>query len=220
MSALAKQPDSPFAFSDWPPEVTQLLDEHHVVAGSASPRARAHFGATISKFLAGIRDAEVINLQGRYISDLESFCTQLERALPGPALERRIHGHGGVVSLLRHRSTFGLQTASKFRFYVWHDADTMLRSDPMLFGHMIDAIAGVAAEAEYVCDDLLLIHRGLFIGGPDLEAYADLPNGQFRSWARDDHDEPFWQAVTGIEHPACLKYSIDSLTAGPVQPAP
>ena len=102
-----------------------------------------------------------------------------------------------------------MRAATKFRFYVWHDADTLLRSDPMLFGQLIEAFAGVAAEAEYVCDDLLLIHRALLIGGPDLDHYADLEGGQCRSWVRDDH-EPFWQVVTGIDHPSFTKYDIDT----------
>ncbi|MCC6676697.1 MAG: hypothetical protein IT436_06095 [Phycisphaerales bacterium] len=210
MSALARQSDSPFSLADRPAEVTQLMDEHHIVACSADPRKRAQFGASLGQFLSTMRDTEVVALQGRAITDLESFCQQLERALPGPALERRIHGLGGVVNLMRHRQTFGMRTPSKFRFYIWHDADTLLRSDPMLFGHLTEAIAGVAAEAEYVCDDVLMIHRGLFIGGPDLDRYADLPNGQCRAWVNDDQGEPFWQVVTGIEQPSFLKYDIET----------
>lgn len=210
MSALARHSDSPFSVADGPAEVTQLMDEHHLVACSSQPRSRAQFGAALGQFLSKMRDAEVVLLHGRGITDLESFCQQLERALPGPSLERRIHGPGGVVNLMRHRHTCGLRAPSKFRFYLWHDADTLLRSDPMLFGHLVESIAGVAAEAEYVCDDALLIHRGLFIGGPDLDRYADLPNGQVRAWVDDGQDEPFWQVVTGIEQPAFLKYDIET----------
>lgn len=210
MSALARHSESPFSLAERPAEVTQLMDEHHVVACSSDSCQRAQFGAALGQFLSTMRDTEVVTLHGRAITDLESFCQQLERALPGPTLERRIHGPGGVVNLMRHRQTFGLRTPSKFRFYIWHEADTLLRSDPMLFGHLAEAIAGVAAEAEYVCDDVLLIHRGLFIGGPDLWSYADLPGGQCRSWVNDDQGEPFWQVVTGIDQPAFQKYDIDT----------
>lgn len=209
MSALARSSDPLFRVAGHPGDITQLMDEHHLVACSTDGRRRAQFGAMLSQFISTMRDAQVVSLQGRAITDLESFCGQLERALPGPALERRVNGPSGVVNLLRHRQTFGLQAPAKFRFYIWHDADTLLRSDPMLFGHLVEAVAGVAAEAEYVCDDLLLIHRALLIGGPDLEAYADLPNGQCRSWVHDD-DEPFWQVVTGIEQPSFIKYDIDA----------
>ena len=35
----------------------------------------------------------------------------------------------------------------------------------------MDTIAGVAAEAEYVSDDLLLIHRSVYIGSSVLDVY-------------------------------------------------
>ena len=71
---------------------------------------------------------------------------------------------------------------------------------------------GVAAEAEYVSDDLLLIHRTVFVGGPVLAQYAEREDGQFKVWLPDtENDEPFWQLVTGIAAPPVMQYSIENL---------
>ncbi|MCG3123105.1 MAG: hypothetical protein GIKADHBN_01514 [Phycisphaerales bacterium] len=212
MSALSRQPESPFAIADWHADVTQLLDEHHLVAVSHFPRRKLHFASSLGRFLSSLRDVEVCNLYGRYIDDLDSFCDQLEHALPGPTLDRRIDGPSGVTALLRHRHELRGKVASKYRYYIWHDADHLLERDRKLFGRLVDAFAGVAAEAEYCDDDLLLIHRAVFVGGPLLDLYAEDPRGQFQQWAMDEgHDEAFWEVVTGIEKPPVLKYSIDML---------
>lgn len=211
MSALTRQPDSPFAVANWQPEVVQLLDEHHLIAISEIPRHRTHFAVSLGQFLQGLRDAEVCALYGRFITDLDSFCYQLERAIPGPLLDRRIDGTRGVTALLRSREVFRGRAPSKFRFYIWHDADVLLRQDEQLFGRLVDALAGVAAEAEYVSDDLLMIHRGVFVGGPSLSDYAGRSEGQFQAWHCDELGDPFWQLVTGIEKPPVMRYQIDLL---------
>lgn len=154
--AITRHPDSPFRVADWQADVTQMLDEHHLT-WSAQPRKKLQFAASLQQFLGGLRDAEVCTLYGRSITDLESFCQQLERACPGPELARKIDGPGGVASLLRHRETFSGRPASKFRYYVWHDSEVLLHHDPRLFGRLAETIAGIAAEAEYASDDLLLI---------------------------------------------------------------
>jgi len=211
MSALTRQPDSPFVVANWQPEVVQLLDEHHLIAVSEIPRHRTHFAVSLDQFLQGLRDAEVCTLYGRFITDLDSFCYQLERAIPGPTLDRRIDGRRGVTSLLRSREVFRGRAPSKFRFYIWHDADILLRHDETLFGLLADAIAGVAAEAEYVSDDLLMIHRVVYVGGPLLTDYAEKSGGQFQTWHCDDAGEPFWKLVTGIDRPPVMRYQIDLL---------
>jgi hypothetical protein len=117
-----------------------------------------------------------------------------------------------VTSLLRSRETFRGRPACKFRFYVWHDADLLLMHDEALFGRLADAMMGVAAEAEYASDDLLLIHRTVFVGGPTLDEYAERSDGQFQVWAPDTPgSEPFWQIVTGVEAPPVQRYQIDVL---------
>jgi len=211
MSALSRQTDVSLLVADWQANVTQLLDESHLVAWSEVPARRTQFAVSLGQFLGAQRDTEVCVFYGKYITDLDSFCYQLERAIPGPALDRRIDGPRGAVSLLRSRASSCGRPESKFRFYIWHDADVLLRKDHGLFGQIVDAIAGVAAEAEYVSDDLLLIHRGVFVGSSILDVYADDPRGQFRNWLPDPGGEPFWQVVTGIKKPPYHKYHIDVL---------
>lgn len=211
MSALRRQPELPLRSTDWQPDVTQLLDESHLAAWSEIPRRRLQFTVSLQAFLSRQRDTEVCVFYGHEIRDLETFCCQLERALPGPQLVRRIEGPGGITSLLRSRPVTAVRTASKYRYYVWHDADTLLRSDRLLFGRLVDTFAGVAAEAEYASDDLLLIHRAIFVGSAMLEMYAEDPTSQFNTWASDDFGEPFWHVVTGVERPPILRYCIDEL---------
>lgn len=211
MSALSRKPETPLLVADWQADVSQLLDEHHLVAWSDVPQRRMQFAVSLGRFLGVQRDTEVCVFYGRHIVDLESFCYQLERALPGPTLERRIDGPGGIVSLLRSRATWRGRAQTKYRYYVWHDADTLLRADHVLFGKLVDALSGVAAEAEYVSDDVLMLHRSVFVGSSLLDVYAEDTRGQFQSWSADDAGEPFWRVVTGIDHPPFMRYRIDVL---------
>ncbi len=213
MSALSRQPDVPLLVPDWQADVVQLLDENHLVAWSDMPQRRMQFAVSLGRFLGSLRDTEVCVFYGRFINDLDSFCYQLERNVPGPMLDRRIDGSTGIASLLRARASFRGRPETKHRYYIWHDADVLLRTNHRLFGQIVDAMAGVAAEAEYVSDDLLLLHRSIFVGGSILDVYAEDARGQFNSWLVDDPEqEPFWRVVTGVEAPAFLRYRIDMLS--------
>lgn len=211
VSVLSRQFESSFGAAQWQPEVTALLDEHHVVAWSDSPRRRLTFAATLARFLEGMRHAEVVTLYGRHIIDIEALCYQMERAIPGAPLERRIDGPLGVASLLRSRESFPGRPASKFRYMIWHDADVLVRENHDLFGEAADALAGVSAELEYVCDDALLIQRTVYVGGPLLAVYAENPRGQFQTWRADETGEPFWRMVTGVERPPVRVLHIDKV---------
>jgi hypothetical protein len=89
--------------------------------------------------------------------------------------------------------------------------DVLLESDRSLFGAVADAIAGVAAESEYASDDLLLLTRAVYVGGPVLAGYAADGSGQLRSWLSDGAAEPFWRVVTGIDRPPVLSAPIGLL---------
>jgi hypothetical protein len=211
MSALSRQPELPLRPIEWQPDVVQLLDERHLVAWSDSARRRLQFGSQLAAFLTRQRDTEVCTFYGKCVSCLDSFCQQLERSIPGPPLLRRIDGTGGVTNHLRNRAETAVRIASKYRYYVWHDAHELLNIDRGLFGRLADAIMGVAAEAEYASDELLLIHRAVFVGSTKLDQYADDPAGQLQVWSNDGFAEPFWQLVTGLERPPVVRYPIDVL---------
>jgi len=182
-----------------------------MVAWSDVPARRTQFAVGLAQFLGLQRDAEVCVFYGKHIADLDAFCHQLERSIPGPSLERRFEGTAGIASLLRSRETMRGRPATKFRYYIWHDADALLLKNHRLFGQIVDAIAGVAAEAEYVSDDLLLLHRAVYIGSSVLDVYAEDPRGQFQNWFDDGAGDPFWKVVTGIERPPFVRYRADSI---------
>lgn len=211
MGVLTSQSNNPLLGGRWQADVLALMDDSHLVAWSPSPRRQLDFLASLGQFLQAQRHMEVVRFQGRHIVDLESFCDQLERGIPGPSLARRVHGPRGVVSLLRGRDPAHCGPASRYRFLLWDDAHVLLERDRQLFGELVDAIAGVAAELEYVSDDLLLIQRALFAGNAALQTYADDPQGQFKIWLPDGFDEPFWEVVTGIAEPTITTLSIDRL---------
>jgi len=178
---------------------------------SEAPRDRIVFGATLTHFLLGLRDIEVLPLHGQSITGIEGLCSQLERVLPGPRLDRRIDGPNGVTSLLRERPSFPGRAASRYRIYIWHDADVLLEADAKLFGRTVDAMAGVGAEAEYVSDEMLLIHRTVFVGSSALAGYWKVGDGQFQSWHDDGMGDPFWEVVTGLPFPPIDIATIDEL---------
>ena len=211
MSAMPRQHDSPLAATDWHADTVTLADEAHLVAWSEDPSLRVHFAASLGRFLEAQRDVEVLRFHGRHIGNLEDFCAQLERLMPGPTLDRRVDGPRGVTNLLRARPTFPGRSAGKWRYYVWHDADVLLAENPDLFARVADAMAGVAAEAEYVSDDMLIIHRAVLVGGPALLDAAATPGGPLASWYDDGLGEPFWQVVTGIDAPDYMAFHIDQL---------
>lgn len=209
MTALPRAHHRPLSPPAWLPEVTQLLDEHHLVATAADPALRAGFSASLARFLGNLEGAEVCTLYGRFITDLDSLCYQVERAIPAHTPDRRIDGPRGLTSLLRARPPRRTRTSARYRFYLWNDADTLLHADRDLFRRAVDAIAGVAAESEYACDDLLLLHRLVAVGGHALSVHAADPQGAFQSWYDDGGGEPFWQVVTGVEAPPFMGYDIE-----------
>lgn len=200
----------------WQAELARVLDEHHLAAWSNQSGERASFAAGLAAFLAGIHDAQVIPIFGRDVTDLDGLCYQLERSIPGEApMRRRIDGPSGVVARLRSQPVIPGRPPLRNRFIVWHDADAMIRADEELFGRLADAIAGVAAEAEFASDDYLLVTRVVYIGGENLREYADLESGQLRRWLSDGADEPFWRVVSGVDCPPVIGGPISRLLEDP-----
>lgn len=213
---VTKSGRGPVRVAAWPLEVLQLLEEHHLCAWAHAPERRRKFGVGLAWHLSSLDDTQVVLLDGAKITDLGTFCAQLAGAIGLPRVERRIDTPGGVVGTLRRRFTPGDRNGdgrarrrpAKRRYYIWLDADNLLRRDHRLFGQLVDAIAGVAAEYEYTNEDLLLLQRAVFIGGPSLDMYAEDPRGQFRSWWTDGDEAPLWRVVTGVDAPRLLRYQI------------
>ena len=211
MTVLAGNFETPFPAVDWQPEVMAALDERHLVAWSHAQPRRSRFAASLGQFLGSQRDTDVVPLYGRFIRDLEGFCHQLERSIPVETLERRIDGTDSVTDALRSRQSVRGRSVARCRYIVWNEAETLLKADAKLFGSLVDAMLGVCAEAEYASEDLLLIQRCVFIGGPALADYADAPDGQFKAWLPDGLGVPFWAMVTGVEQPDVRCAHLDEL---------
>lgn len=227
-------PLRPIGVSPWPSDVAQLLEEHHLVAWAHGAAEREKFARVLAASLRAMPDTQVCELDGRKITDLQSLMTELSRGLGESTGEATIDGANGLLAILRQRPPepaatgagaagsaaaggSGVWSAIKRRYYIWNEADLLLRKDPALFGRAVDAITGVAAEAEYASEDLLLIHRAVFVGGPALDVYAEDPRGQFRSWLREitdqghAEDRPLWEVVSGLKRPPVLPFHIGVL---------
>jgi len=211
MSLLAGQFDAPFPAVDWQPEVMAALDERHLSVWSHAQSRRTRFAASLAQFLGAQRETDVVTLYGRFITDIESYCHQLERAIPLDRLSRRLDGTDSITDALRNRQSIRGRSVARCRYIVWNDADVLLRADEDLFSRLVDAMLGVSAEAEYASEDLLLIQRCVFIGGTALAEYAEKPDRQFSRWLPDGLGEPFWALVTGVDAPAVHATHIDEL---------
>lgn len=217
MATLARQKPVLVDLLSWQTEALRLTEEHHLVVWSRKRRVRDDFLADLAPSLARLADTQVCILQGRLIEDMYSFCVQLEKAMGGGRIRRVIDGQDGVLQALRSR--FSQTSPIKRRFIIWQDADHLLKKDAKLFGRLVDAIAGVAAEHEYATEDLLVIQRGIFLGGPALDMYAEDERGQFRSWLSDDAEQessaneddlqlPLWSVITGLAAPSFVRHEI------------
>ena len=191
---------------DWQPGVLQLLDESHLAAWSDDAHARAEFASTLAEFMGHQRDTQVVHIHGRHVTDLASLAEQLARVFPDE-LPTRLQGEAGLERLLRARASFATHAPPRFRYYIWHDADEMIKANPRQFGQAVQTIAGIAAEAEYALDEPLTIHRAVFLGSAVLDVYAEDERARFQSW----DDAAPWAELTGIEAPSVRSERIETL---------
>jgi hypothetical protein len=184
-----------------PADVAPLLDEHHlVVLGEGDDRDA--FAERLHDHLAGtVAESSVTVLEGKRVRDLGSFCRMLDGAIgSGEIIEQTVDG---VVERLR-----GCSTGVRHHYFIWHDADTLLEHDVPLFGRLVNAMLGVAAEREHLSPDVLVIQRHIFLGNYKLGAYADDDHGQFRSWLVKDDVTRFWDVASCLERPPVLMYRL------------
>lgn len=198
----------------WPEGIIQLLDDHHLVVLSEQSESRRRFGAMLERQLSVLGETEVVEIEGREAVDLPSFCRQLESRLPVAKddLNRWWRDMASVIRVLRHAGGGGFrESAPKRRYFLWHEADTMLEADVALFCRIVNALFGVAAESEHTSLDPVVVQRVIFLGGDKLGAYAEDVNGQFCSWmnAAEGEDSPFWEIMSVVDRPRVITYRID-----------
>ncbi|MEO1534307.1 MAG: hypothetical protein AAFS11_01925 [Planctomycetota bacterium] len=200
----------------WEAEVARLTETRHLAAWSNQPDERIVFAARLGAFWQGQAGVEVIRLFGRAIRTIDDVCEQLERSIPADEpMRRQVGGRAGIAARLRHRIDVPGMATSQYRYIIWHDADDVIDADPGLFAAVADSISGVAAESEFVCDDLLLLTRAVYVGGSALAELSQDEQGPFRQWQHDGVSEPFWRVVSGIDRPPVLAASIGKLLDDP-----
>lgn len=182
-------------------DIPSLLDEKHIVLWSRDLHRRERAADLVVASLRSVQDAQVVSLPGAVIHDLKSLRSHLDHALPSAEqrpLRATIDGPAGLLARLREPADpLPDHHHIKWRYYVWRDADVLLRSSPAAFSIMVDAVAGVAAEAEYTSDDLLLIQRLVLVGGPPLHVAAQDPLGPMNAWRPGSP----WARMTKVEAP-------------------
>jgi hypothetical protein len=182
-------------------DVVSLADESHVVMWSRGLQARESAANRAYAQLHAVGDSQVVSLPGAVIHDLKQLRDQVNRALPdddGRRLGPSLDGPAGLLARLAHLPRTGADGHHiKFRYYLWRDADVLLKHSPPAFSMMVDAVAGVAAEAEFASDDLLLIQRLILVGGPELHRCYHDPHGPLRAWRPGSP----WKVKTGQPEP-------------------
>lgn len=199
---------APLRTVPWQLQIGQALEEHHLYATSEDASRREKFVIDLGGLLAQLDDSHVCTVDGDQVHDLEGLCRELERGLGVGKIARTIDGAGGVVDALRMRTPGVTRAAVKRRSIIWREAHVLLSENAALFGRAVDAIAGVAAEHEFCSDDVLLIQRGVFVGRPALEMYAEDVRGQFRTWYREEGEPALWRVITGRKTPGVAAWKI------------
>lgn len=182
-------------------DIPSLLDERHLVLWSRDLQRRERAADLVAASLRSVQDAQVVLLPGGVIHDLKTLRSHLDQALPSAEqrpLRATIEGSAGLLARLREAADpLPGHHHIKWRYYVWRDADVLLRASATAFSIMVDAVAGVAAEAEFASDDLLLIQRLVLIGGPSLQMAIEDPHGPLRTWRPGSP----WARLTRVEAP-------------------
>jgi hypothetical protein len=180
--------------------IVRGLDDSHLVVWGHEAKQQQHASDLARELLSSVPEAQVVEFDGASMTDLRTARAQIDRALPDPdgrALGPSFDGPTGVWARLREMPPAMSGHHVKRRYYLWHDADTLLTTNPSTFSVIVETLAGVAAEAEFVSDDLLLIHRVLLIGGPELAACWHDVMGPLRAWRTGSP----WSVMTKTDAP-------------------
>lgn len=198
----------------WPGEVIQLLDDHHLVVVTDRAATGERFADMLVRRMTQMADTQVVVLDGEAVTDVPTFCRLVElqtltrserKELPQTKTFWR--DVQSVINVLRRTHPM-----TKRRYYVWHKADALLKRDPALFNHLVNALLGVAAEQEHIVLDSLTIQRVVFIGGDALAKYAEDPESQLNRWL-DEEGSPLWEVASVLERPPVLTYRLEGAPA-------
>jgi len=219
----------------WPDEIVQLLDDQHlvVIADPAGGDAADRFAAMLARRLRQMAETQAVVIDGATVRDVPTFCRALEKQMLSREERRRLPAAQAwwrdvpnVISLLRHAPN----GAPKRRYFIWTNADQasspgessgedgrgaggLLQRDPVLFGRLVNALLGVAAEQEHISPDPLVLQRAVFIGGRALERYAEDPHSALNCWL-DEAGSPLWEVASVLEKPPVAMYRLEAGARG------
>lgn len=183
-----------------PASIAQLLDEHHLVIQGAAER-RLALGSSLGRHVTGLPETRVVEIDGTTVTTIEAFTAAVAAGLDRTARTAVLEG---LVGLLR-----ALPRCQRI-YFLWHDADAMLESDPSAFARVVNAVLGIAAEREHLSRDEYILERWIFLGGPALGIYAADDRGQFHAWLDEDGATPFWDVAAVVERPNVMTVNLDT----------
>lgn len=194
----------------WWLRAASTLEEHHLCAWSPDAHARAGFIVRLGAILETMEGTDVCVLDAGAMTDMASVCEQFGRIAGLGPIAPRLGGDDGLLAALRRRPERQRPdgTVLKRRYFVISEAQALLRRDPALLGRVVDAVAGVAAEDEFVGDDLLLIQRLVLVGTAALDVYAEDPRGQLRRWWGAEGELSAWGLITRRAGPRVARWRI------------
>lgn len=195
-------------------DLAQQLEETHLSAWAADTLLRSRFVAELATGLSRLEDTHVSILPGSAITDLYSFCTQLETALGTERIRRSVEGPRGVIEALGYQPIQANGRALRRRFLIWDDAHVLMSANNGLFGRLVEAMLGVSGELEYASDDLLLLQRVILVGAPSLDLYAEDRRSALSRWSSARAGSPTWKRLTGLKAPPVLRVNIAEAVAG------
>lgn len=197
-------------------DIAPRADDAHMVLWSRSLHRREETATDVTAELNRMGECQVVTLAGAVIHDLNSLRAALDEKLPaddGSAMKATIDGPVGLLARLRQAPrTFADGRHIKYRYFVWRDADVLLRASPEAFAVFVDAVAGVAMESEFDPQAMLLIQRLFLIGGPALERCFHDAHGPLRAWRPGSP----WHSKTHIAAPKFQCHEIPRTNRLPV----
>ena len=162
---------------------------------------RRNFVEQLHEQLESLEDTEILEIDGTSISEIDRFGVALAKGLDLVEAPKDVNGVRTVLREYPHEP--------KHLFFIWRDADVLLEADVDLFGRLVNAFIGSAAERELITLDVLVLQRIVFLGGDKLGAYAEDPEGALATWLVDGDDDPFDEVKKCLSHPPVITYRLE-----------
>lgn len=184
--------------------LTQLLEEHHLVVLSDGPAPRRALALALTRHLASFSGTEVVRIDGTAVHDAAAVAAALgARTARAPVRPAGVDVRAIVAALRR------VPAGIRHRYIIWTEADELLERDVGSFSEVVNAMLAVAVEHEHFSPEPLILQRAVFTGGAKLGAYAEEENGQFRRWRLRGGGAEVRAAAEFVARPPVITYRLD-----------